>query len=557
MSSDPEVALPASAYAPLVRARSLAVRVFLIAFALSFLLEAAWTYATPLLAAPDEPVQLVKSAAVARGELLGNLADGPQSPQALVQVPAFYALLRWPAADPAHSQICFHSKPTVAASCAASVNTPASLEAVKEAANREAWIYNARYPPLYYAIVGLASLTGQGSWAVYLMRLASALVSSLFLALAATVCLAWSENRLLRLGFLVAVTPMALFLGGVVNPSGLEISSGIACWSSVLVLVTENSSRASRALSFVAAGSAAVFVSTRGLSPFWLVLIALCCALSATPGRLFELFREPRIQLLSAAVAAVGVLAVVWILKEHATLVYSSVAQVPPQGLSELTILKTSFHHNVYYLPGMIGIFGWFDTRSPFFTFVLWYAMAIGMTVLGLRSGTWRRRLDIVVIAVGILVVPVLISSSQVRAHGYIWTGRDTLPFAVGLPLVAACAAGLSDRARGRTRNRRLPSLFAVAAFVALAGAFYEAERRYAVGTLGSVKTFLWHHEWQPVTGLVLPLVAELVASAVALVLLVRVRPPHLGGWFQSGPTPEHGLTPEVGDGHAEDGLHN
>lgn len=524
MSADLETAPVPSATAPLIASRSSASLVFVIAFAIFFLLEAAWTYATPLLAAPDEPVHLVKAAAVARGELLGNLADGSNSPWALAQVPAFYALLRWPAADEYHSQICFHAKPTVPASCAVSVNTPASLVAVREGANREAWIYNARYPPLYYAVVGVASLLGQGSWAIYLMRLFAAIVSSFFLALAATVCLALSSNKMLRLGFVVAVTPMVLFLGAVVNPSGLEIASGVAFWCSALVLATERHDQSRRALAYIAAGSAAVFVSTRGLSPFWLALIAAAVALAATPGRLLELWRDRMIRALSALVMIVGIVAVVWILKEHATLVYSQASQVPPKGLSELTILKTSFHHNVYYLPGMIGIFGWFDTRSPAFTFVLWYVMAIALVLLGLHSSSWRRRIDIVAIAIGILLIPVLISSSQVRAHGYIWSGRDTLPFAVGLPLVAACVAGLGDQAKGRAVHRLAMSSIPIAAWVALVGAFYESERRYAVGTLGSVTTFLWHHDWQPVTGLVAPLVVELVAAAIGLGLLVRSR---------------------------------
>ena len=85
--------------------------------------------------------------------------------------------------------------------------------------------YQARYPPLYFAVVGLPSYFRGSSVDIYLMRLVSALLSAIFLALALTAAVVYSTNRAMVVGLVVAATPMVFFLAGVVNPSGLEISS--------------------------------------------------------------------------------------------------------------------------------------------------------------------------------------------------------------------------------------------------------------------------------------------------------------------------------------------
>ncbi|HTW98533.1 MAG TPA: hypothetical protein VMD59_07140, partial [Acidimicrobiales bacterium] len=67
---------------------------FLLGFAVSFVCMAGWSFASPLFSGPDEPVHVIKAAAVVRGQLLGDLLDGPSSPFAEVHIPAFYATTR-------------------------------------------------------------------------------------------------------------------------------------------------------------------------------------------------------------------------------------------------------------------------------------------------------------------------------------------------------------------------------------------------------------------------------------------------------------------------------
>lgn len=472
-------------------------RVFLLATTLVFCAMALWSAATPLYAAPDEPVQVAKAAAVVRGELAGSRYSPQAKALGLVRVPAFFAL-------PANRNdpTCYHRRPTVPASCAPALANVGN-------AMTPSWIYVARYPPLYYAIVGLPSLFGAGPLTVYLMRLVASLISAVFLGLAVMSAVVWSKQRLLLAGVLVATTPMVLFLGGVVNPSGLEVAAAISVWTSGTLLVTEHLHDPPPGLMAVLGASAAVFELVRALSPFWLALIALVLVGIADWRGLAAFFarRPPRWML--AGVALVGVVAVAWILGEHSTDVYS---RSPLGPAPETTILETSFAHNDFYLQGMIGVFGWFDTFSPTFTYVAWYALVGLLALMAAMVARARQVLVLVGLTAAIVVVPVAISTSQVHRYGYTWSGRDTLPLAVGLPLVAAALIAKSDLAR---HARRLTAGAGLVAVLAQFAAFFEALRRYGVGTRGPDFGFVLQASWSPPTGFVFLLVAEAVVLAL------------------------------------------
>lgn len=505
-------------------------RTFVVAFVLCFLAMSVWSFATPLFAGPDEPTHIQKAVAMVRGQILGELlpqaGEAPSaSPYAAVTIPKFYAV------DRKIQLVCFHDEPTVSAKCAAS---PGSLAArhfpprgvrcpygiYPPCSNYVTVIYNARYPPLYYAIVGLPSLLGSGNWAIYLMRLLSGVLSSIFLALGVSSALLWSKNRLVALGIMIAATPMVFYLGAVVNPSGLEIASALAFWSAGVVLVKEHLEDPPLGLLVALFSSACVFELVRGLSPFWLALSVLALLGVSNYSALLRFVSRRRVRIGMAVAAFFGVLAVAWIIGEHALDVASPIASNHvPLSVSYLTILEKSFAHNDYYLPDMIGVFGSFDTFAPLVTYVVWYGL-IGLITIGALAFAKRR--DAVVlgaVVIAILFVPVLISSSQAHAYGYTWSGRDTLPFAVGLPIVAASLLGEHLRGRGRGR------LVGVVAFLAGAAqfaAFYEALRRYSVGTKGPDFAFLIHPSWQPPIGVVGALLAELAILVASYVLFVR-----------------------------------
>jgi Predicted membrane protein (DUF2142) len=362
------------------------------------------------------------------------------------------------------------------------------------------------------------------------MRLVSALWSAIFLALALTAAVVYSTNPAMVGGLVVAATPMVFFLAGVVNPSGLEISSAIALWTTGAILVTERLSVPPPGLVAMFGASAVTMELVRPLSPLWLALsvvfLLACCERSA----LVRALKTPSMQVCIGLVALFGVVAIWWIAAVHATDLFLGLNAGVPNSVSTLTILETAFRHNSYYLPDMIGVFGWFDTYAPIATYVLWFLFVAGLVVAGALQSR-RRGVLLGCFVVAILVIPALIETSHAHVDGYTWSGRDLLPFAVGLPILAA--ASLRARAGSRLqpsghRIRLLTTVVVALAALAQFVAFYEALRRYAVGTKGPIFGFLTHPKWHPAIGIL----GALALGAVALAavsstywLAVRARP--------------------------------
>lgn len=235
-----------------------------------FCLSAAWSFATPIGAGQDEPAQLVKAASVARGEFVGSTPSGKSLALAarnglaycryvkfahvcnravtVVTVPQTFANLRIPA--------CYRKRAKVPAGCA-----PGFSGSGQETM---ATTYVGRYPPLYYAIVGLPSLAWHSDVAVYLMRLLSGLLTALFVGLALALATVWSRSRMLTLAVAVTATPMVIILGSAVNPNGLEVATAICVWTGGLILVLERAGRPPTSLVAATAAAATVMVLTAG-----------------------------------------------------------------------------------------------------------------------------------------------------------------------------------------------------------------------------------------------------------------------------------------------------
>ncbi|MGH9292389.1 MAG: DUF2142 domain-containing protein [Acidimicrobiales bacterium] len=481
------------------------LRIFALLLGLFFVAFAVWSWATPLFGAPDEPVQVIKAAALVRGELRGTPVAGPGSAETVVTVPRLYARA---GTVPG----CFAFRPDVPASCAPNLSGGVTPTRVL--------IYDGRYPPLYYAVVGLPSLATSSAGGVYMMRLVSALLSAGFLALAATVILVWSRSRMLLAGLGLAATPTLFFLGGAVNPSSLEVSSAICCWCSLLILALEHGGKKRDGapplpLLLSATGSACVMVLTRGLSPLWLAMIGVTVFCLA-PGRVIALLRLAKVRVGAVAVLVCTVAAFAWIVTQHTLDVQASPVG-PAAGSSELGILADVLGRTPQFFTEMIGRFGWLDVPAPLATYVIW---CLGLVAVAGAAILLVRRQQLAVwlgVVAATVVVPVLISSSQARHSGFVWQGRDSLPFAVGVPLVGAALLGASSRvSSGGAKPSRFVAVVlfgaALAQFFALTGAL----RRNAVGLSGPFDYL--HGPWGPPLG---ALAVTLVALAVWIVLPV------------------------------------
>lgn len=475
--------------------------VFIFFALLFFSIFAVWGLSTPLMALPDEPVHAIRAVALDRGgELIGTNTAGSGNANTVVTVPELYAHL---GAIPG----CYADHPHVTAACAPSdAGTSTATPVV---------IYVGRYPPLYYAFVGLPSFFTVSPTGVRLMRLFSSALSAILLALALTSIVAWSRSRLLLAGLALAATPQLFFLGGGINPSGFEVSAAICLWCSLLVLALERRDDPPLGLIVTVAISASLLILARPLSPFWAVCIALTVAALAGWRTVVSLLRRRTVQWALGVVAVCGALALAWIVGAHA-LDHLPTGGFVPTHLSDVSIFLNAFGETAVILRSAVGDFGWLDTNSPLFTYVVW---GIGIVFVGGLAALTARRREVGVLAILVVasvLVPVLIIAEPARRYGFAGQGRDFLPLTVGVPLVAAALAARSPLvARYRTRCVATVAVLVGGGQVA---AFAEALRRNAVG-LGGPINYL-NGPWRPPGGALLLTVLDVLEwIAVAVVL--------------------------------------
>ena len=511
-----------------VRGRWSLVSAFAVVFLPAFVAIATWSLAMPRDSGPDEPSHVVHAAAVDRGQWVGAPIKGHLPGFTLVHVPAAFSYLAG-----VGQEHCFQSPPTRPASC-----QPPWLASGGSVATGT---YTGRYPPLYYAVVGLPTLVSSSLPAFYAMRLLSALASALFLGLAGAVAAVWSRNRMLRVGILLAVTPMALYSAAFVNPSGLEICAALCLWVSGMVLVREHLDDPPAGLVVIVAVSAAVLALSRPISPLWLgiigaTLLAVCDARAA-----IALLRRSRlVQVALGSVALATALAVAWVLAVHSFDVQRGLVGLPAHA-SALDVLRASVLREGTWLQETVGIFGSHETVAPLVTYVVWGA---GITSLGVVSMLVGRRRDLtalVGLVVACVVLPVAIQFLHARSLGIVWQGRYTLPAAVGIPILGAVIVGSAALPTRLRHTFELGVVLAVTVGAFLA--FAEALRRYAVGIDGPILFF--RPKWQPVGGVAPWLVSNLAATSLLAGALwwTRRRPASVSGIREGS-----GTTSDLGD---------
>lgn len=470
------------------------VRIWLASSAVLFALGALWALATPVGASPDEPTQVVKAAAVVRGQFIGTPVRHGPAADVRVRVPASFGRDQ-------HLATCYAGLPRVPAGCAHPLSTRSRPVTVAT--------YVGRYPPLYYLLVGAPTLLWRGDGAVVAIRLLSALWGALLLGTAVGVATVWSRSRLLVPALAVAVTPMAVFLIGVVNPSGLEIAAAVATWTGAVVLVLDRRDRPPPALVLATVVPATVLVLCRGASALWLA-IALGTAALLAPGALRALWRDRRVRRALQVLGMTTVLAVAFVLGFHSLAVVPVGRPVPPHA-STVSVVVQALGLTGAIAREAVGDFGWLDTMSPFAVLVGWWAAAALLVVGGLLWSD-RRHARVLAGTVALaLLLPVAIIVSQAHHDGLVWQARDGMPLYVGVPIVAGAIFG-------RDRERRFGALLdgpslAVVRQVAARGNlllvvgvaaaqwvdFFWALRRYTVGLGGPLAPWTAvRHGWAP-----------------------------------------------------------
>ena len=454
----------------------------MVTFALVAAVVGLWSVATPLFGSADEQAHVVRAASVGRGELIGReprskLLEGYR----FVRLPAIY--------DSAGRHLdCFARRPNRDASC----HTFSGSETRTTSVITEA----GPYPPTYYAVVGgVSRLWPSAKGSVYLMRLASVLITALFVTVAIRALSRTPESRVALVGVAVALTPMVFAFGGTVTPSGLEIGAALATWACGLALVAEL--RAGKGpdhgLVIQCGTAASALVLARGISMFWLAAIAL--VLMALLGRdaLDRLWRSATARVWGGIVVVCAGAQLGWVVFAKGFGLSKPIGF--EANFSNYEIARDTVGDTGGLFLEMLGKPGWLDATPPELTYLLLTAALGVLVLLAVAIGTRRYMLAMLAAVAVTVAAPIVLEAWQARTYGFFWQGRYTLPFALGVPLLAAFALRTDLGGRVLRSGWFIPalgSMLAVADFLA----FYQALRRWSVGANGPVLFWL-HPRWK------------------------------------------------------------
>ena len=443
-------------------------------FLLCFGMLAAWSLATPSFAAPDEPAHAFRAASLVRGELLGQNISTPVNPSVRVQVPKVLNSFDFG---------CFAFRASVPASCMRATSAGAGLTSVST--------YTGRYPPLYYLAVGLPSLLPLGVHMLLWMRLAGDLVIAVFLTASFVLLGRRRRSGWAVVGGAVAMTPLVLFMGSVVNPSGLEIASAMALWCALLSWAAAPGRPPDRSTVIWAAVAAIVLESTRGLSPAFMLLTIAACAVVAGWSGIGAAARRHDVRVAGVVVAAFGVLAVTWVVAAGSLRLLRT-APVPAR-VTTATLIRNVLRRSAEF-PGFVGKFGWLDTASPLWVVDVWRVAAIVLVAGVVLGRAWRSAAVVALVLVATIAIPAVGDVLEARTIGLVSQPRYILPVAVGTALVA----GTAIRWHGRWSAMAARLILAGLALAQI-GAFVHTLQRYRTGIGADVTP--GRPEWSPPLG--------------------------------------------------------
>jgi Predicted membrane protein (DUF2142) len=473
----------------------------------------------PLLSAADEPEHVVKAAAVVRGEFSGpqhirdfggwqKVLATPDYVEVTYNLPhsLVESLLK-------HDPGCYAFTDNVTARCTVSANR----EKVLTAGTTDSTHMN--YSPLYYLAVGWPSLILNGDDAIYGMRVASAVITALMLAAAFTTSV--RRRGAAAVGVVAAATPITVYFGAVVNPSGLEISSALLAWASFLSMVrAEPGAPGMRRDRTMFAVSAAVLMVVRPLGPVWIAILVAAILATSTGlrDRIRRTLRSPGMRWTSALLAISLLIAGLWDLAQNTM-------GVLPRVNPDYTLAK-GLYVSIFAQPGlmtqMVGDIGWLDTRVPTFTMMAWYGVIAALLLVSLILGNRRERLVLLSLTALIVLFPIIFEVYSGPGYGVAWQGRYTLPLAVGLPILSAeiLLRRLSGVAWGSIPRAFATTLGATLALAYLCQVWWAWRRFSESGTIERV--FPLHHtSWSPPIGWTAMLFLA-VAGCAGLFLLLR-----------------------------------
>jgi hypothetical protein len=481
------------------------VRLWLLAFVGFWLLHGAWAFASPYNGPPDEQRHAIRAAGVLDGQLIAPPAEVDSRNQ---QRGGLFDTIPVSEIDGTGYQTvprslvrprCFPQHADVAASCTPEPGGDETPVTVTTEA--------ARVNPVYYLVLSWP-LAVWPSWpGIMLSRLLTGAAMAALLACALVGAVRWTRHRALVAGIVVATTPMIAHLGGAINPNGLEITAGVALFTSLIALVHEQRDGVNRATVALAGVSAAVMVTPRFTGIMWLAVIVGVILIPSSRARLRELAASGTVRRWAAAVGVLTLAALTW------TVVAKAANPVGyDHGFTADQLLRVAIVDDVWpnVANQMVGVMGWAETLMPRLIYVVWFAavglLVLGGMVVGARVDRWR----LLALFFGTFTPLLLLEIATANQIGWFNQGRYFLTGAVGLPMLGAYVL-----ARRRLTADQLRSATRLLAFlllpIHLVCLVYTMDR-WDSG-LHSLNPF--NGSWTPPFGVAVPIVVGAVAVAV------------------------------------------
>jgi hypothetical protein len=390
-------------------------RLAAVVWALSLSLAAlAWVFSSPVGASPDEPAHLAYSWSVITGQGFGGPDDSCSMnpcPRFDVDIPPDFI------PEPA----CYAFHPEQSSGCvSSSVPNPYPT-------------YMTRYPPLYYYAVGasmwIADAGGMKPGAVgYAGRLGGTLLSLSVLIPAGVLAISRFRGALPLV--VAAMTAMAWFMIGSVNPSGLEIAAAIAAAVAAGSLFRGRVESAR----WLFAYSVTLLAWARPVGFLWAGMIILFgIAFAATYQGTRDAFRSYGWSLIvgsATTLAAIG-----WFIYALGARAIGGGESVPTDPVERLFAISLRWGGMVWENAGVLG---WLDTPLPDLVMI---SVIVLIAIIAADSArridsTSASRLMVAYVLTLILGITLLMA-----VQAFTWQGRYALPpMAAGFVLLGFTA---------------------------------------------------------------------------------------------------------------------
>lgn len=475
---------------------------FWVSFVAIFAAMGGWSAVNPTMASPDEPAHAVKAAATVRGEFSADESNYLPGRGDFI-VPDLF--------NQAWKVGCYAFQPDVRPNCFGGFQGDLSKEGPAPS-------HVARYNPVYYALVGLPSLVSLSPATLTYMRLVSALINAVLLALTFRTIAELRRPNWPMAGVLVAVTPMTIYVASAITPQGTEIFGALLTFVVLMALTREPREDLVSLRMWRLVAGVLFFVTSRGLSPvFLLLLVLLVLFVSPRIRTAWDLLRTKRIWPQLALTVAISVGSVVYIWAADSLVV--GYPFIDPT-LTPAKVVRTMAGNTSYYLEQVLGAFGWGDTHLPMWVLLLIGGSVCGVVIVGLALASWRERIALTGVLVLSLLLPIGLQLLSYKEYGIIWQGKYILPLALAIPVLAGFCA--ERRPMVAELSARVVPVVAVLVAAGQVIAFVVNAHRYVNGANGPWLSLV-DGAWLPPVNLGVALAVEAVAWATIVVMVHRV----------------------------------